>query len=239
MHRITHWLLLPVLAMRLLADPKPLASTLLARRAAAMLGPTVWKQVIVIRNSSRTGPYPRLLGGVVFEMSGILWLYTPFDGTQSLSLQLGQTAADRQNLGPLLRQIDPGFTRWEFDRLDGSAGDSGPVPPHACFLECLELLRLRLAAGITTSDPRLLSYYIAAQGGLVGHTVLTFETGEGPMVIDPHFPKKRIRIRVTRPDDAKSVADFMRGDIVSARWVAVDPTTFAAVPPRPTRTAAN
>ena len=60
-----------------------------------------------------------------------------------------------------------------------------------------------------------------------------------PMVIDPHFPKRRIRIRVARPDDAKTVADFMRGDIVSARWVAVDPMTFAGVTPRPTRTAAN
>jgi hypothetical protein len=223
MHRLPFWFLLPALVTGRPAEPPPLLSTLEARRAAAMLGPSLWQRVLVIRNTGRTDVYPTTFAAVVFEMGGILWFYCPVDGTQSLSIRRGQAAADERNLGPLLREIDPGFAHWDVLPPDDRPLPPGPVPPNACFLECLALLRGRLLAGVPTEMPRLLSYYIAVPGGVSGHTVLYFQGREGPIVIDPHFPKGRRRIGSARPDDARSVAACLRRDIVSARWVPVDP----------------
>lgn len=192
-----------------------------------MLGPAIWRRVIVIQNSALSSRYPRTLGAVVFEMGGILWFYASVDGTQSLSQRLGQLDADKAGLGPLLTEIDPGFTRWEVSPDNAVDGATGPAPANACFLECIQLLRERLASGAVVIEPRLLSYYVSVRGGILGHTVLYFRTMEGPMVIDPRFPKKRLRIRAAHVENAKSVADSLRSDISSARWVPTFTDVFA------------
>jgi hypothetical protein len=221
--------LLPMLALvsGLGAATPPPESTLQARRAAAMLGPTLWKRVILIRNTAPASRYPRSLGAVVFEMGGILWFYTSTDGTQSLSLELGRAEADKRDLGRLLPAIDPGFTQWEFDAADGCGREPGPPPPNACFLECVALLRTRLSAGDPVEQPRLLSYYVALPGGLRGHTVLFFRAREALTIIDPLRPKRRFRIRPRQPEDAKDVAGCLRSDIASARWVPIAPGDFS------------
>jgi len=213
--------LLPLLALLsgVGAEPPPVGeSTIYARRAAAMLGPEIWKQVIVIPCPKQTSRYPRSLGAVVFEFGGVLWFYTATEGTQSLSTQYGHAELDKRDFSLLLLRLDPGFAHWEPDYGAGPHDAVGPTPPNACFLECIVLLR-QLAASGTVSEARLLSYYISVPGGVHGHTVLFFRTSKGPMVADPHFPKERFRIRTAQCGDPKRVADDLRPDVVSARWV--------------------
>jgi hypothetical protein len=227
MHLTSRLLPLIGLAASLRAEAPPTDTLRYAHRASAMLGPAIWKRVIVVQNSAATSRYPRSMGAVVFEMGGILWFYASVDGTQSLSQRLGQLDADKAGLGTLLIGIDPGFTHWEVAPDDAVEGATGSVPPNACFLECIQLLRERLASGAVVIEPRLLSYYVSVRGGILGHTVLYFRTMEGPMVIDPRFPKRRIRIRTAHVEDAKRVADFLRNDISNARWVPTFADVFA------------
>jgi hypothetical protein len=225
------FVLLFALAAGLRAETPLISRPLEARRAAALLGAGGWKRVIVIENANPASRYPRSLGALVFEMGGLLWFYTPSDGTQSLSQLTLHAAQDENNLGPLLRAIDPGFTHWEFDV--GAAVEPGPAPPNACLLESLALLRRRAAQGATVAQPWLLSYYVAVPGGVRGHTVAFLLGPEGPLVLDPHFPRRQFRIRTRHWDDAKQVADCLRGDIASARWVPVDAGDYAPGPGSP------
>jgi len=201
-----------------------------ARQASAMLGPTLWKRVIIIQNSAGDSRYPRSLGAVVFEMGGILWFYTSTEGTQSLSVMGDHAKEDELNLGPLLSLIDSGFSRWEPDSASTGFDEKGPIPPNACFIQSISLLRHRLAAGMGAEHAKLLSYYVAFPTGVKGHTVLYLETSEGPTIIDPLMQRRPIRVQRAYPLDAKSVACCVRRDISNARWVTIGPNDFAAEP---------
>jgi hypothetical protein len=161
-----------------------------ARRAQALLGAEVWSQVIRVENTGWSRRYPRRVEALVFELAGILWFYTDADGTQSLSTQRGRLAQDKADLTPLLREIDHGFTAWspvpddERARAEVRAA-RGPLR-NGCFIESVAALRERLAAGESPGDPQLLSYYIAG----AGHTVLTYQAGDGVRVIDPAEPDR-------------------------------------------------
>jgi len=210
-----------------------------ARQASAMLGPTLWKRVLHIHNSSADGRYPHSLGAVVFEMGGILWFYTSTDGTQSLSLRRGRAWEDEQDFGPLLTHIDPGFSRWEFDPEGAGPDERGPIPPNACFIQSIALLRHSLSMGVSAGRARLLSYYVSYPAGLMGHTVLFLETDRGPTIIDPLTDQRPLRIWSTNPGDPKSVACCIRRDVTSARWVPIAPNDFAADQAGGTRFANN
>jgi len=199
---------------------------LYARQAAAMLGPTLWKQVLRVHNTSSESRYPRSFGAVVFEMGGILWFYTSTGGTQSLSIRLGCAKRDEQDLGPLLSNIDPGFTHWEPDLGSYSPDEKSSVPPNACFIQSVELLRSSLSRGIHIERARLLSYYVSFPTGLRGHTVLYLETDKGPTVIDPLMQRWPLHVRGTNTGDPKSVAYFIRHDVALARWVPIAPNDF-------------
>lgn len=192
-----------------------------------MLGPTLWKQVILIRNANTEGHYPRSLGAVVFEMGRMLWFYTSTDGTQSLSVLRGHAMQDEEDFGPLLLRIDPGFTHWEYDSAFVGPDEGGPIPPNACFLQSISLLRHRLSAGLGAEHARLLSYYVSLPTGTKGHTVLYIETGEGPTVIDPLQQRRPLRVRNVDAQDARSVACSIRRDVASARWVGIDSQDFS------------
>jgi hypothetical protein len=198
-----------------------------AREASAMLGPTLWKRVIHVHNTSAESRYPSSFGAVVFEMSGILWFYTATDGTQSLSLFRGRASQDERNLSPLLARIDSGFSRWEFVSEGADMKEGNSVPPNACFIQSVALLRHILAAGMDAEHARLLSYYVTIPTGLKGHTVLFLETSKGPTVIDPLMQRWPIRICSSNPGDAKCVAYSIRHDVTSARWVLITPGDFA------------
>src|SRR5438128_6171915 len=84
-----------------------------ARRAQALLGPDTWSEVIQIGNASLSSTYPKKLHALVFEFAGLLWFYTDCDGTQSFSLRKNRLAEEKADFAPLLRDIDPGFLRWD------------------------------------------------------------------------------------------------------------------------------
>ena len=199
-----------------------------ARQASAMLGPTLWKRVILVENASTDGHYPRSFGAVVFEMGGILWFYAPVDGTQSLSLRRGHALEDEQNLGYLLTHIDPGFSRWEYDSGGNGQEERGSVPPNACFIQSIALLRQRLSVGMSAANAKLLSYYVSYPTGVKGHTVLYLETDRGPTIIDPLRQRRPLIVRSANLEDPKRVAYCIRRDVSSARWVPIGPNDFAS-----------
>ena len=198
-----------------------------ARQASAMLGPTLWKRVILIENASTDGHYPHSFGAVVFEMGGILWFYAPADGTQSLSLRRGHTLEDEQNFGYLLTHIDPGFSHWEYDPGSNDQEERGSVPPNACFIQSIALLRQRLSVGMSFENAKLLSYYVSYPTGVKGHTVLYLETDRGPTIIDPLKQRRPLIVRSANLEDPKRVAYCIRRDVSSARWVPIGPDDFA------------
>jgi hypothetical protein len=187
------------------------------RRAQGLLEPRVWTEVIRIDNSNPSSRYPRAVDALVFELDSVLWLYTPTDGTQSLSLYRNRAEMDKANLGPLLAAIDEGFTRWEVLPRPGGPLLGQARPPNGCFIESIAILLRRLDYGASVENPRLLSYYVSCPGGMRGHTVLQFTTGGQVQVVDPDRPNRVIRISHADPDDPKNVADRIRGDVARAR----------------------
>ena len=156
-----------------------------ARRAQALLGSDVWSEVIRIENDARNSRYPRSLHALVFELAGILWFYTEADGTQSFSLHQGQLAAEKANYAPLLRDIEPGFTRWTAVAADVAAGNSLPPEaplPNGCFIESYAALRMLVARGVPVREPRLLSYYAQGKVRQAGHTVLAYAVDRAAIV---------------------------------------------------------
>jgi hypothetical protein len=198
-----------------------------ARQAAAMLGPTLWKRVLVIHNSSADGRYPRTLGAVVFEMGGILWFYTSTDGTQSLSLRRDRASEDEQDLGPLLTHIDSGFSHWEYDSEAAGRDERGAAPPNACFIQSIALLRHSLSMGVGAEHLKLLSYYVTYPTGMRGHTVLFLQSDRESTIIDPLMQRRPLPIRGANSGDPTSVANCIRHDVTLARWVPIAPNDFA------------
>ena len=92
-----------------------------ARYAQVLLGPGIWSCVIRIENDSRFSAYPRVAHALVFELDGVLWFYTDTDGTQSFSLYKHRLAEEKADFGPLLREIDRGFTSWKVVPSDAPA----------------------------------------------------------------------------------------------------------------------
>ncbi len=195
-----------------------------ARRAQSLLGPDIWSQIIRVENAAKPSPYPRRLHALVFELAGILWFYTATDGTQSLSLQIGRLAEEKADLGPLLRDIDPGFTRWSvLPRERWPQVVPGLVLQNGCFVESVAALRERLARGEPMERPRLLSYYAKSPLGQKGHTVLTFGTGAELEVVDPAQSDTRLFFTKAIGRDPLALARAVQGpEVVKARYVSLE-----------------
>ena len=171
-----------LLAVSLQADP----TLPLVQRSRALLGSSAWSRIIRIENEA-PGRYPRALHALVFELAGILWFYTPLDGTQSFSLHQDNLAAEKADFAPLLRDIEPGFRRWEIVAPSPNNGDSAPplTLANGCFIESVAALRDEIAAGAAIEHPRLLSYFVKTRGRERGHTVLVYDTADGIRIVDP------------------------------------------------------
>lgn len=162
------------------------------RHAQALLGADTWSRVIRIENAARGSRYPATLHALVFELAGLLWFYTPVDGTQSFSLYRENLAAEKADFAPLLRDIEPGFAHWTEVPAPAPLPPVDPLAllPNGCFIESVAALRAQLERGAAVAAPRLLSYYIDTRAGRVGHTVLVYEERGRVVVVDPAEPHR-------------------------------------------------
>jgi hypothetical protein len=189
-----------------------------ARRATELLGPEVWSQVLQIERRAE----PRTVYATVFELGGLLWLYAPASGTQSLSLHRGRLAREKANLHPLLRAVEPRLKRVEVVPAAPARCDRAAALPNGCFVESYAAWRERRRLGEPVLEARLLSYYVSQSGRLQGHTVLTYVTSSGVFVLDPavddHAPRRLDGVSLI---DAARVAASLRADLVIAKacWV--------------------
>ena len=211
------------LGLAALASARADASLDHARAARARLGSGVWSRIVRIENTATRSRYPRELHALVFEVGGLLWFYCDADGTQSFSTHYRQLAAEKADFAPLLRAIEPGFTRFAVVADDPAA----PPPPRAelpngCFIDSYAALRDLLARGELIASARLLMVYYRIGGSLRGHTVLAYDTPGGSYVMDPTPPDHTAqRVPPARAGDAVAVAQEARPElaIARARWV--------------------
>jgi hypothetical protein len=214
--RLLGWLLLPAA----LAGATSLEH---ARRAQAMLGGETWSEVIRVDNTAGPGAYPATVYALVFESAGILWFYTDTDGTQSFSRHPDRLAEEKADFSPLLREIDPGFTRWAV--VPGlveemPAAGAGELP-NGCFVESLAALRAQVRRGVPVARARLLSFYVDTPAGRRGHTVLTYETPRGLFLVDPGRSPAPRPMPSAWADNAPALANLLWPGVrvAQTRWV--------------------
>lgn len=177
-----------------------------AFQARAMLGPDVWSRVLRIENErpGRGSSYPAEFHGLVVEFQGILWLYTEFDGTQSISRYAGRVEADRADLGPLLQSVEPGLTRHEEVTHGPPFGTLARPPPYHCFLAAVARWQRLQAEANPPTRARLLAIYL--QGRHQGHMVLEYWRDGRRYVFDPERPARDRRISARLDEDPLKVA---------------------------------
>lgn len=195
--------------------------------ARALLGPQHWSQAIVIRNPKRAGALPSRVHAAVFAFDGVLWLYVPREGTQSLSHRRGRLELDRANLLPLLHEINPEFTGYEVDPAPppGVAVGDPPKLRNGCFVESLHALARLRSAGVEVRESGLLTSYVQGPKGLLGHTGLLYRTPEGVFFWDPDRPARPRRITAggDQPDQvAQKVRPQARWHVVRTHFLPID-----------------
>ncbi|HRE05419.1 MAG TPA: hypothetical protein PKX00_07410 [Opitutaceae bacterium] len=156
------------------------------RRAQELLGPDTWSRALVVTNRQPGAIYPARVHALVFEFNRMLWIYMPYEGTQSLSTHTGQAEADRGNLSALLRELNPGFA----ELADAPPPAAGAIPMtgsprNGCFIESLAAARTRLARGEEVLKAGILLYYTERGGAVRGHAVLAYATPAGVFIDDP------------------------------------------------------
>ena len=187
-----------------------------ARRAQIILGADVWSQVIRIENTGNTEKYPRTVHALVFEVAGILWFYHDGEGTQSFSLHRGRLEAEKADYAPLLADIHAGFTRWTVvpSTEPVTVGAPGSLR-NGCFVESVATLRDWVVKGGVANRPKLLSYFYHSARIRPGHTVLTFETNDGVVVIDPVEPNRLRTFSLELANSATGLSSALLGRMVS------------------------
>jgi hypothetical protein len=153
------------------------------RRAEALLGQDVWTKLILVQNREPTRVYPATTAALVFEFDGILWLYTPTEGTQSLSQFRGKLEEDKDNLLELLKGLHRGFEGYR-EVPDAPLVASDGALRNGCLIESIAAMRVRIARGEPISRAAILFYYLQGNEGLWGHAVLAYEKPDGLFVDD-------------------------------------------------------
>lgn len=178
------WLLVTATILR--AD-----SLVSAQIARTLLGPGVWSRVLHLENTSGTARYPAQLNALVFELEERLWIYTEYDGTQSLSLYAGRLEQDKTDLGPLLREVLPELRRFtdvtESFELRGplSRASDAEMLPSGCFIKCIARWRALQRDAAPPEEVSLLAYYVDTMSGRLGHCVLLYRQDGRRYVYDP------------------------------------------------------
>lgn len=177
-----------------------------AFQAQAMLGPEVWSRVLRIENE-RPGSgslYPAEFFALLVEFEGILWLYSEFDGTQSLSRQVGSTERDRADLGPLLREVEPGLVKFEEVTGPPTKGLRAGPPPQHCFLSSVARWEELRRGTNPPTRARLLAFY--DEGGRRGHMVLEYWQKGRRFIFDCEYPAGERELSRRLSDDPLRVA---------------------------------
>ncbi len=176
------------------------------RRAQELLGPDSWSRALVVTNRRPGAIYPARVHALVFEFNRMLWIYMPYEGTQSLSTHTGQAEKDRENLPALLRGLNPGFV----DLTDAPAPVAGAVamtgsPRNGCFIESLAAARARLARGDRGLRAGILLYYTERGGAGRGHAVMAYATPAGAFIDDPQ-QQRSTTVAAGWSDDPRELA---------------------------------
>lgn len=156
-------------------------------RVGDMFGSETWTRAvwIVNREAGRGSRYPKKFPALIFALQGMLWMYTPLDGTQSLSQYRGRLAIDQQNLNPLLAAVEPGLKILAELQRSAVPTDAQTPPPFACFPRCVARWFEMQRDEEPPDDARLLNYYMPSRSGQKGHTVLEYRRGDERFVYDP------------------------------------------------------
>lgn len=190
----------------LLVAPLQAGSLESAFQARAMIGSEVWSRVVRIENerAGRASRYPAQFHGLVVAFEGRLWLYTEFDGTQSISLYAGRVEEDQADLGPLLRAIEPGLTRFEDVTDRQPFGILARPPPYHCFLAAVAHWQKLQGEDNPPTRARLLAFY--PERARQGHMVLEYWRDGRRYVFDPEHPLKDRELPVQLTEDPLKVA---------------------------------
>jgi hypothetical protein len=177
-----------------------------AFQARAMLGPDVWSRVLRIENdqADRHSRYPAEFHALVVAFEDILWLYTEFDGTQTLSRYAGRLEEDRADLAPLLQAVEPGLARFE-DVTDAQpAAVPAAAPPYACFPAAVARWQQLRQEPNPPERARLIAYYPERQRQ--GHVVLEYWRDGRRYVFDSNHPGSDREISPRLAEDPLKVA---------------------------------
>lgn len=190
----------------LLATTLQAGSLETAFQARAMIGPGVWSRVLRIENEApgHGSRYPAEFHGLVVAFEGILWLYTEYDGTQSLSRYAGRLEQDRADLGPLLREVEPGLARFEDVTDRRPFGILAVPPPYHCFLASVARWQQLRGEANPPTRARLLAYY--GEGRRQGHMVLEYWRDGRRYVFDPERPAQHHELSLRLAEDPLKVA---------------------------------
>lgn len=180
-----------------------------AWQARTIVGDGVWSRVLHIENerAGRKSPYPADFHALVVAFEDILWFYTEFDGTQTLSRYRGRVATDQNDLGPLLRAIDPGLTHFTDVTDQPPSRIARGLPPQPCFLACVaHWLELQRSAHPPT-QARLVAGYLKPQP--IGHMMLEYRQGGRRFLYDPDYALTAWEIPHSVGTDPLDVASAM------------------------------
>jgi hypothetical protein len=185
--------------------------------ARALLSPGTWSRVLRIELGKAGEVYPKSFYGLVFEMASVLWLYSPQEGTQSLSRFIGRTEEEKKRLAELLRTPFPDLRDWKEEEHPAPAKAPEQAPRNACFIESLALLDFRLRHGARTDYASLFTVYYYEDRKVRGHTVLFYEEGDRVFLADPAREKPYVLSKAFASDQRNLATLLVRGYEV-ANW---------------------
>jgi hypothetical protein len=212
-----------------------------AVQAARMLSPERWAQAVRIENTNQSSRYPETVYATVFEVNDTLWFFTA-TGSQPLRLSKNRTAEYKENLLPLLRTIDRGFT--SFTRIDAEeteGEESFPSLKNGCVVESIYSLDALQREGTPILQAKMLLYSSknparSHAGRATGHAVLVYQTPEGFFYIDPPKIDVTGAMTKTREWDPKEMAREIESHYGK---IQIESAFFEEFPVAPPRLASN
>jgi hypothetical protein len=185
--------------------------------ARRILPSGLWSKPLRIRNVVPMHGYPKNVHALVFEFGDVLWLYTPYDGTQSLSHNVGKTSEDKARLGELLGEVFQGYRGHDIIEEELAACRTPSAEPrNVCFLRSIAALFKCCSDEAKVREAALLSYYYSGSTNR-GHTVLVYRTDEGTFMLDPGVSEKPVPLASSQISDPMTFANAAEGQLSVAK----------------------